>query len=78
MNDQERESLQRDLSDALAALQQNKPVSTLEGLADHLVKLGSPFRFYGSLIRGAMKRKDHGMLIVQLIQVLDKLGRGVR
>lgn len=77
MNDQERESLQRDLSDALTALQQNKPVSTLHGLADHLVKLGAPFRFHASLIRGALERKDHGGIMVQLIQVLDKLERGV-
>ena len=77
MNDQERESLQRDLSDALAALQQNKPVSTLDGLADHLVKLGSPFRFHAALIRGAMERKDHGAIMAQLIQVLTKLERGV-
>jgi hypothetical protein len=78
MNDQERESLQRDLSDALAALQQNKHVSTLDGLADHLVKLGAPFRFHAALIRGAMERKDHGAIMAQLIQVLDKLERGVR
>lgn len=78
MNDQERESLQRDLSDALTAIQQNKHVSTLDGLADHLVKLGSPFRFHASLIRGAMERKDDGAIMVQLIQVLDKLERGVR
>ena len=78
MNDQERESLQRDLSDALDALQQNKPVPTLAGLADHLVKLGSPFRFHASLIRGAPARQDVGAIMVQLIQVLDKLERGVR
>jgi hypothetical protein len=78
MNDQERENLQRNVSDAVAALQQNKHVPTLEGLAAHLVKLGSPFRFHASLIRGAMERKDQGGLIVQLIQVLDKLERGVR
>jgi hypothetical protein len=78
MKDQERESLQRDLSDALAALQQNKQISTLDGLADHLVKLGSPFRFHAALIRGAMERKDHGTIMVQLIQLLDKLERGVR
>jgi hypothetical protein len=63
MNDQERMSLQRDLSDALAALPQNKPVPTLAGLADHLVKVGSPFRFHSSLIRGALARqgcrRDH-------------------
>ena len=77
MNDQERETLQRDLSDALAALQQKKNISTLDGLADHLVKLGSPFRFHAALIRGAVERKDHGTVIAQLIQVLDKLERGV-
>ena len=77
MNDQERESLQRDLSDALAALQQNKPVPSLEGLTDHLVKLGSPFRFDAALIRGAMERRDHGVIMGQLIQVLDKLEKGV-
>jgi hypothetical protein len=78
MNDQERVSLQRDLSDALDALQQNKPVPTLSGIADHLVKLGAPFRFHASLIRGALARQDVGALMVQLIQVLDKLERGVR
>jgi hypothetical protein len=78
MNDQERVSLQRDLSDALDALQQNKPVPTLAGLADHLVKLGSPFRFHASLIRGALARQDVGAIMVELIQVLDKLERGVR
>ena len=77
MNDQERESLQRDLSDALAALQQNKPVSTLDGLAAHLVKLGPPLGFHGALIRGALQRNDNSAIVAQLIQVLDKLERGV-
>ena len=78
MNDQERVSLQRDLSDALDALQQNKPVPTLAGLADHLAKLGSSFRFDASLIRGALERQDLGAIKVQLIQILNKLERGVR
>ena len=78
MNDQERVSLQRDLSDALDALQQNKPVPTLAGLADHLVKLGGPFRFHASLIRGALELQDLGEIKVQLIQILAKLERGVR
>jgi hypothetical protein len=77
MNDQERDSLQRDLTDALAALQQNKLVPSLDGLADHLLKLGGPFRFHAALIRGGMARNDHGALMGQLIQVLDKLERGV-
>ena len=58
-------------------LQQNKHISTLGGLADHLVKLGSPFRFDAALIRGATERRDHGAIMGQLIQVLDKLEKGV-
>ena len=77
MNDEERQTLQRDLSDALAALQQNRPVATLAGLADHLVRLGGSYRFHGALIQGALTRRDDGTIIAQLIQVLDKLERGV-
>jgi hypothetical protein len=41
------------------------------------VKLGLPFRFHAALIRGAMERKDHVAIMGQLIQVLDKLEKGV-
>ena len=75
MNDQEREGLQRDLSDALDALQQNKSVLTLDGLADHLVELGPLYRFHALLIQGAVQRRDDGAIIARLIQVLDKLER---
>jgi hypothetical protein len=77
MTNEERHSLLRDLSDALAALQQNKSLSTLGGLADHLTRVGSPYRFHAALIQGAMQRKDHGAIMLQLVQVLTKLERGV-
>ena len=77
MKDQERAGLQRDLSDALDAIRQGKSVLSLDGLADHLVELGPLYRFHGVLLRGALQRKDHGAIIAELIQVLDKLERGV-
>jgi len=77
MKDEERAGLQRDLSEALAALQQHKQVSTLAGLTDHLVRLGGPYRFHGALLKGAVQRNDVGAITAQLIQVLDKLERGV-
>jgi hypothetical protein len=78
MNNEERDGLLRDLSDALAALQTSQSIATLDGLADHLERLAPSYRFHAVLIRGAMARKDHGALTVQLIQVLAKLERGVR
>lgn len=77
MNENERESLQRDLSDALAALQRSKSVSTLDALAEHLMKLGPLFRFHGLLLREALHQDDRGAITAQLIQVLAKLERGV-
>ena len=77
MKEREREGLQRDLTDALDALQQGRSVLTLDGLADHLAKLGPLYRFHGLLIRGALQQKDHGAIIAQLVQVLYKLERGM-
>ncbi len=74
MNDQDRERLQRDLSDALEALQKNEQVPEFDGLADRLMALGS-YGFQASLIRSAISRKDTGALIEELIQVLAKLER---
>ena len=78
MNSEERDGLLRDLSDALAALQTSQSIATLDGLADHLERLGRSYQFHAALIRGAMRHKDHGALTVQLIQTLTKLERGVR
>jgi hypothetical protein len=78
MNKEERDGLLRDLSDALSALQTNQSIATLDGLADHLERLGLSYRFHAALIRGAVQHKDHGALKVQLIQTLAKLERGVR
>lgn len=76
MNDQERERLQRDLSDALEALRKNESFSGLDSLADRLISLGKTYAFDASLIRSAVSRKDTGAIRIQLIQVLDKLERG--
>jgi hypothetical protein len=73
----DREQLRRDLSDALGALQQGKGVLGLLGLTDQLVALGVSYRFHGLLIREALQRKDDAGIIVQLVQVVDKLERGV-
>jgi hypothetical protein len=78
VKDEERQGLLRDLSEALAALQQDKIVPTLDGLADHLVRLGGPYRFHGVLIKGALRRTDPSAIMAQLIQVLDKVKRGVK
>jgi hypothetical protein len=78
MNNEERGGLLRDLSDALTALQARQSIDTLDGLADHLGKLGPSYRFHAALIRGAARRRDYGALTAQLIQTLAKLERGVR
>jgi hypothetical protein len=61
----------------LGALQQGKGVLGLLGLTDQLVALGVSYRFHGLLIREALQRKDDAGIIVQLVQVVDKLERGV-
>jgi len=78
MNDQDSETLKRKLSDALAAYQADD-LLRLDGLVDEIEALGPAYRFHATLLRSALKRKDQNeaAIAAELIQVLDKLERGV-
>lgn len=72
------EALKRELSDALAAYQQDDLVR-LDGLVEAIEALGPKYRLHATLLRGALKRKDQAEAAVaaELIEVLDKLEHGV-
>jgi hypothetical protein len=72
-----RDALRRALSDALSALQADTGVVGLEGLADRLMALGPAYRLHGVRLRQSIRQQDHSAIIADVIQVLDKLERGV-
>ena len=51
----------------------------LDGLVDAIEALGPAYQFHATLLRSALKKKDQAEAAVaaELIQVLDKLERGV-
>jgi hypothetical protein len=73
----DREQLRRDLSDALSAIQRAGDVT---GLAATLQTIEEPpYAFHGRLILKALAPtpRQYSALIWNLVQVLDKLERGV-
>jgi len=75
----DRERLRRDLSDALSAIQRDHDVTGLDVLAASLTTLEPPYAFHGRLIQSALAPtpRQYSALIWNLVQVLDKLERGV-
>ncbi len=75
----DREQLQRDLSDALSAIQQDQDVTGLDALAGSLTVLGGPYAFHGRMVLKALEPtpRQYSALIWNLVQVLDKLERDV-
>jgi hypothetical protein len=73
------EQLRRDLSDALGAIQRDHDVTGLDALAGSLTALGGPYAFHGRLLLKALEPtpRQYSALIWNLVQVLDKLERGV-
>jgi hypothetical protein len=71
------EALRRQLSDALAAYQEDD-LLRLDGLVEEIEALGPSYRLHATLLRSALKKKDQAEAAVaaELIQVLDKLERG--
>lgn len=72
------ETLKRHLADALAAYQHDD-LTRLDGLVDEVEALSPAYRLHAVLLRAALKKKDQAESAVaaELIQVLDKLERGV-
>jgi hypothetical protein len=75
----DREQLRRDLSEALSAIQHDQSVAGLDALAGSLAVLGGPYASHGRLILSALEPtpRQYSALIWNLVQVLDKLERGV-
>jgi hypothetical protein len=75
----DRERLQRDLSDALNAIQRDQDVTGLDVLAGSLAVLGPTYAFHGRLLQSVLAPtpRQYSAIIWNLVQVLDKLERGV-
>ena len=76
----DREQLRRDLSDALTAIQRAHDVTGLDALAASLQTLPeAPYAFHGRLLQKGLAEmpRNYSALIWSLVQVLDKLKRGV-
>ena len=58
------EALKRELSDALAAYQQDDLVR-LDGLVEAIEALGPKCRLHATLLRGALQRKTRPRLLLQ-------------
>jgi hypothetical protein len=77
MTDLDREQLKRDCADALEALHREQRVDGIAGLADSLRTLGSPYRFHGQLMHGALRDRNDNTITWDLIHVLEKLEKDV-
>jgi hypothetical protein len=73
VTDLDREQLKRDCSDALEALHRDQRMDGIAGLADSLWTLGSPYRFHGELMHGALRDGNSNAITWHLIHVLEKL-----
>ena len=75
----DREQLRRDLSDALARVQQDEDVTDLDVLAASLMALEGQYAFHGEQLLKALEPvpRNCNAVIWNLVQVLDKLERGV-
>jgi hypothetical protein len=60
-------------------LYQQDDLLRLDGLVDEIEALGPKYRLHAVLLRNALKKKDQAEAAVagELIQVLDKLERGL-
>lgn len=76
MPDLDREQLKRACADALEALHRDQRVDRIAELADSL-RLGAPYRFHGELLHGALRGGQDNAITWHLIQVLEKLEKGV-
>ena len=65
------EKLKRELSEALAALRQDKSYLGIGGLADELEKLGSAYRHHAWAVRSAVK--DAEKLKAAVSKAISKL-----
>jgi hypothetical protein len=77
VTDLDREQLKRDCADALEALHRTQSVEGLAGVADSRRALGPPYRFHGELMHGALRDGQENAITWHLIQVLEKLEKGV-
>jgi len=75
----DRDQLKRDLSEVLSAPQRDQSVVGLDALAGSLTVLGEPYAFHGRMLLKALEPtpRQYSALIWNLVQVLDKLERGV-
>jgi hypothetical protein len=71
----DREQLKRDCADALEAYLRDQRMDGLAELAESLRTLGSPYRFHGELMHGALRDGQDNAITWHLIQVLEKLER---
>ncbi len=77
MTDLDRERLKRDCSNALEALHREQRVDSIAGLADAIRGLGPAYRAHGELMRVAVWDRNDNTITWHLIQVLEKLEKGV-
>ena len=77
MTEPDREQLKRDCSDALEPLSRDQRTDGLAGLAESLQALGPPYHFHGELMHGALRDRQVNVITWHLIQVLEKLEKGV-
>ena len=74
----DREQLKRECADALEALHREQRTDRIAELADSLRALGAPYRFHGELTQVAVLDRNDNTITWHLIDVLEKLERGVR
>jgi hypothetical protein len=77
MTDRDREQLKRACSDALSTVQQNQGVEGLDALATSIAALGPAYRAHGTLMHAAVTERKEVTVSWHLIQVLQKLEKGV-
>ena len=66
----------RDLADAVNAYQQGQGFVGIEKLPSEIEQLrGASYVRHAQEIRNALKRKDHGAILSELILVLERLER---
>jgi hypothetical protein len=68
--------IMRDVGDAVNAYQQGQGFVGMEKLPSEIEQLrGAAYVRHGEEIRKALKRKDHGAILSELILVLERLER---
>lgn len=77
MIDLDREALRRDLSDALRAIQEAQDVPRLEGLPARPRTLEPAYQYHAPLLQVAIQKQDTLAIMWNLVQLVDKLERGV-